>query len=465
MRTIYQKIGWLGLVAITLGSCNKKLDLAPEGTLTQNALLSDSSNVAAFLAGAYLSLWNGCNGDQYLIGDVATGIAQSYSSMYVVGSYDPLNTITEAFWNNNYATVNLANTVIVDLASNATFNQGLQNQYIAEAKFIRAYSYFNLLKLYGYGALQGQMDNPGVPLNLQPFAGYTSAQNMPRSTNAIVYAQILSDLRDAVQGLPSGYSSDLMERSHATPGSARALAARVNLYMGNYDSCNALCDLVLSDQHYTLQPSITNVFPNNSAGNLSYPFNPEIVFAFPTSYDNYYNDINQLYYPYGYTTVSDSFRITYQAGDVRNTLMFDTISAYGSLSILPVKFSDPNDRDNLVMIRLAELILDKAEALANINGLNQTSVDLLNRIHQRSFPPGQAPPPYTLAAFSTVQALINQILQEREWEFALEGHDRFDRIRLGKQPNPLLPASRYALPIPQSEINITGGLIVQNPGY
>jgi starch-binding outer membrane protein, SusD/RagB family len=465
MRTLHIKLLWFGLVVISLGSCNKKLELAPQGTLTQNALLSDSSNVAAFLAGAYLSLWNGCNGDQYLIGDVATGIAQSYSSMYVVGSYDPLNTVTEAFWNNNYATVNLANTVIVSLASNATFSQTLQNQYIAEAKFIRAYSYFNLEKLYGYGALQGQMDSLGVPLNLQPYAGYTSAQNIPRSTNAAVYAQILQDLREATQVLPSGYSTDLMERSHATPGSARALAAVVNLYMGNYDSCNALCDLVLNDPHYALQPSITDVFPNNTSGALSYPFNPEIVFAFPTSYDNYYNDINQLYYMYGYTSISDSFRVTYQQGDVRNTLMFDTISLNGNTMIIPIKFSDPNDRDNLVMIRLPELILDKAEALADLNGVNQTSIDLLNQIHQRAFAPGQAPALYTVSAFPTAQSLINQILQEREWEFALEGHDRFDRIRLGKQPNPLLPASRYALPIPQSEISITGGLIVQNPGY
>jgi starch-binding outer membrane protein, SusD/RagB family len=462
MRRLHIKLLWLGLLAISLGSCNKKLDLAPQGTLTQNALLSDSSNVAAFLAGAYLSLWNGCNGDQYLIGDVATGIATSYSSMYVVGSYDPLNTITEAFWNNNYGTVNLANTVIVDLGANATFNQGLQNQYIAEAKFIRAYSYFNLIKLYGYGALQGQMNNPGVPLNLQPYAGYTSAQNIPRATNGVVYAQILQDLRDAAQALPSGYSTDLMERSHATPGSARALAERVNLYMGNYDSCNALCDLVLNDPHYSLQPSITDVFPNNTAGTLSYPFNPEIVFAFPTSYDNYYNDINQLFYPYGYTTISGSFRSTYQPGDVRNTLMFDTTA---SQAIIPIKFSDPNDRDNLVMIRLAELVLDKAEALVNLDGVNQGSINLLNEIHQRAFAPGQAPAPYTLSAFPTAQSLIDQILQEREWEFALEGHDRWDRIRLGMQPNPLLPASRYALPIPQSEINITGGLIVQNPGY
>jgi len=458
---------WLIWVAAVLASCNKKLNLAPEGTLTQDALLSDSTNVAAFIAGAYISLWNGCNGDEYLIGDVATGTVQSYSSIYVVGSYDPLNTTTQTFWNNNYATVNLANTVIADLGANAAFNKTLQRQYIAEAKFIRAYSYFNLLRLYGDGALQGKMTNLGVPLNLQPYGGYTDKQNIPRSTNGEVYAQILQDLGEAIPDLPAKYSTDLMERSHATPGSARALAARVNLYMGNYDSCNALCDLVLGDPDYELMPSAASVFPNNTSGAGSYPFNPEIIFAFPSSYNNDPTQYayNNLYYDYGYSTVSDSFRTTYQQGDIRNTVMFDTVVSYGTSMIIPVKFSDPTDRDNLVMIRLAELVLNKAEALVGLNGVNQTSVDLLNSIHQRAFPPGHAPAPYTLSSFASAQSLVGQILQEREWELALEGHDRFDRIRLGKQPNPLLPAAKYALPIPQSEIDITGGLIVQNPGY
>lgn len=467
MRTLHIKILGVLLTGAVLVSCNKKLDLAPEGTLTQNALLSDSANVAAFLAGAYISLWNGCNGDEYLMGDIATGISQSYSTMYVIGSYDPLNTTTETFWDNNYATVNLANTVITELSASADFSLALQRQYISEAKFIRAYSYFNLLRLYGDGALQQKMGNPGVVLNLQAFAGYTSGQSIPRSTNGQIYAQILQDLDDAVIGLPAGHTTDLMERSHATPGSARALAARVNLYMGNYDSCVALCDQVLNDPNYKLMPSITAVFPNNTSGAGSYPFNPEIIFAFPSSYNNDPTQYayNNLYYDYGYTTVSDSFRMTYQAGDIRNTAMFDTIAPYGSSMIIPIKFSDPYDKDNLVMIRLPEMILDKAEALVDLNGVNQTLVDLLNSIHQRSFLPGQAPPPYTLSSFASPGSLINQILQEREWEFALEGHDRFDRIRLGKQPNPLLPANKYALPIPQSEIDITGGMIIQNPGY
>ena len=467
MKKIYHKITLIILAAGLLTACNKQLDLAPEGTLTEQAALSDSSNMAALIAGAYLNMWTSSNGDAYILGDLTTGISQSGSPRYFTGAIDSKDATIASFWNNNYSTVNLANVCIDKLAQNATFGVSLQKRYIAEAKFIRAFSYFNLLKLFGDGALQGKNDNMGVPLRLQSFNGYDGSQNIPRSTNGQVYAQIVSDLGDAITDLPAGYPDDLTERSHATKGSASALAAIVTLYMRNYDLCNTYCDAVLSDNHYALQPSIVSVFPNNVSGSGSYPFTPEILFAFPASYNKdptQYAD-NNTYYYYGYTSVSDSFRATYPVGDIRNAQMFDTVSEFGTNYIMPRKFTDPNDKDNLVMIRLPEILLSKAEALVGKNGLNQVSVDLLNQVHQRSFPPGQAPAPYTMADFPDAQSLIDQLLQEREWEMAFEGKDRYDRIRLGKQPNAVLPANRYVFPIPQPEIDITGGLIRQNPGY
>ncbi|MHA4806962.1 RagB/SusD family nutrient uptake outer membrane protein [Flavitalea flava] len=467
MRTNYHKIILVILVAGSLTACNKQLDLAPEGTLTEKAALKDSGNTAALVAGAYLSLWTASNSDVYLLGDLTTGIAMNYSPRYFTGAIDSRDGTIAGFWNNNYATINLANVCITKLANQATFSSALQKRYIAEAKFIRAFSYLNLLKLFGDGALQGKANNMGVPLRLQSFDGYDGSQNIPRSTNGLVYAQILQDLSEAIPDLPSGYPDDLTQRTHATKGSASALAARAALYMGNYDLCSSYCDAVLNDNLYTLLPSILSVFPNNVAGAGSYPFNQEIVFAFPVSYnqDPTQYALNNTWYFQGFTNASDSFRATYQAGDIRNADMFDTVNVYGSPHIMPRKFTDPNDKDNLVIFRIPEIMLDKAEALVAKNGVNQPSIDLLNQIHQRSFPPGQAPMPYTMANFSSPQVLTDQLLQEREWELAFEGQDRYDRIRLSKQPNGVLPANRYVFPIPQPEIDITGGLIKQNPGY
>lgn len=467
MRTIYYKLLLPALTGIVLSACNKQLDLAPEGTLTEQAALSDSANTGALIDGAYLSMWTASSGDAYILGDLTTGLATSYSLRYVSGAYDSRDEGIATFWNSNYATINLANVAITKIAQTASYNTPLQRQYIAEAKFIRAFSYLNLLKLFGDGALQGKTANMGVPLRLESYNGYDGSQNIPRSTNGQVYAQIMQDLQDARADLPAHYTQDLMQRGHATKGSAAALAARTALYEGNYALCSAYCDSVMGDNNYSLQTSIAAVFADNSAGGGSYPFNPEIIFAFPESYnqDPTQYAFNNTYYCYGFTNPADSFRNTYAAADIRNGVMFDTVMVYGSPVVTTRKFTDPTDKDNLVMIRLADILLFKAEALVNLNGLNQTSVDLLNQIHQRAFPAGQAPAPFTLANFSNPQALMDQILQEREWELAFEGMDRYDRIRMGKQPNAILPAYKYAFPIPQAEIDITGGLIKQNPGY
>jgi len=465
MKSIYKHTGWILLASLLFISCNKKLDLAPEGTLTEKDALSDSANALSLLAGVYQSCWLASTGDEYTLGDLTTGVSQASVNNYTTGAIDARDATVAAFWNENYATINLANVIIVSLPQSARFSAGFQQQLIAEAKFIRAFSYFNLLILFGDGALQGKMDSMGVPLRLQPFSGYNGSQNIARSTNGQVYSQILQDLGEAIHALPAGYSDDLSQRTRATQGSGRALAARVNLYMKNYDQCIAFCDSVLGDSHFQLQASATGVFANNSSGTKRYAFNPEIVFAFPTSYNNdptQYGE-NGIYYYYSYIWPTTGFAATYAAGDLRRTTMIMP-NAFSS-NLTTIKFSDPNDRDNLVMLRLAEVVLNKAEAMAYKAGVNQTSVDLLNTIHQRAFASGSAPALYTTGDFADEQALIDQLLQERQWELAFEGQDRFDKIRSGKQPNPTLPSTKYALPIPQPDIDLTSGLIKQNPGY
>ena len=117
------------------------------------------------------------------------------------------------------------------------------------------------------------------------------------------------------------------------------------------------------------------------------------------------------------------------------------------------------------MIRLPEVMLTAAEALAHTQGINSTSINLLNQVYARAYTKNGVPHVYTAADFATPAALITRILQERKWELAFEGFARFDAIRNDMAPNPQLPANRYALPVPQHEIDITKGLIKQNPGY
>ena len=146
----------------------------------------------------------------------------------------------------------------------------------------------------------------------------------------------------------------------------------------------------------------------------------------------------------------------------------------GSGSVTPARAANSTNqsRDNLVILRLAEIYLNKAEALTKKSGLTQTAVDLLNAIHTRA-----GLPAFTLAGFANADALFFAIIRERRWEFAFEGMDRFDQIRIGEKAG--LPADLgirnlntsltnpdfWALPIPENDVVITQGLIKQNPGY
>ncbi|SMC88596.1 SusD family protein [Pedobacter africanus] len=469
---------------LLLTACNKKLDIVPEDTLTERQALEKQASAEGILGDAYTKLFEACREQAYTMGDQSTEMMefQPYlqHNRWYEGLYGPRTNEDESmpinFWANNYKTINLANVVINKLPAYGQFNRQLMQQYVAEAKFIRAFSYFNLLKYFGDGALEGRMEGLGVPLRLEAYDGYDASKNIPRSSNKKVYEQILKDIDEAIPELVVAFGNEVSTRSRAVKGSANALGARVALYMQNYELALKYSNEVLMNANYVDAASILDVFADNSGNEIGKQTKlnmaiPELIFAFPVSHNNAGlnsgSSVNHgIDYIFGGIFFNPAFLSSYESNDIRANQLFINVSFF---SLPPVKisrkFSDPNQTDNLVAFRRAELVLTKAEALANINGLNQQSVDLLNLIHQRSFVASQRPVPYTMGSFGSKQALIDAILRERSWELAGEGQDRFDRMRTGRNVNPVLPRYKYALPVPYKEIVITGGLIEQNTGY
>lgn len=140
---------------------------------------------------------------------------------------------------------------------------------------------------------------------------------------------------------------------------------------------------------------------------------------------------------------------------------------------IPNKFPmDPAHIDwtegtDVVLLRLPDIILARAEALNELNGPNQTSIDLINMIRERAF--GNEDHNLKLADYSSKEALRAAILQERGWELFLEGYNRRDLIRQGvyvetmkKKGSKNVSDSQLLLPIPQSELNMNPNL-TQNP--
>lgn len=467
----------LPLLMWIFSACDRQLDLSPEDTLVDSEVFSNELATEQALADAYMRLFRAATGNiAYTFGDFTTANVEHslFYDIYEDGSVDPSDSGVEAVWENYYRAINVVNNIIDKIPRFAGYSQQKQDQFIAEARFIRALAYLDLLKLYGDGALTGQMDGMGVPLQLTPFEGYDTEDVVPRATNAEVFAQILADLTDPLSDLPERHTSELATRSRATKGSALGLQARTLLYMHRYGDAAAAAGTVLQSvpSVYQLATDVWTVFPLNSDGGAK-ALASEYLFGFPVSHitsssTSLNNNLANAYFFKRTLWIPESFVNFHDATDRRRTrLMFKGDSVYnpdmfGTLTTF--KYNNSNGRDNVSILRLPEVMLTRAEALVReSNNVVPESVTLLNQVRNRAIPNVV---PYSTGSFADANALLNAILEERRKELAFEGHHRYDRIRNGLPPRDNgLPADQWMLPIPQREINVSEGVIEQNPGY
>jgi hypothetical protein len=460
-----------GVLLLPVLSCNRQLELAPENTLVDKDVFNTQGGAEQALAEAYYELLQAAFGDAYTYGDFTTPelLASAYYQTYILGQTTPADTKVSGFWTNYFKAINTANNIMAKIPVYGKFSAAMQAQYIAEAKFIRAYGYLDLLRLYGEGALTANPDGPGLPLQLTPFEGYTTGQVVPRSTNAQVYAQIVKDLTEALPALPDKQASDVVTRYRATKGSANALLSRTYLYMRQYSDAAAAAKAVIDRPDiYSLTTDLRQLFPPDPNGGAQ-PITAEYIFALPINQSG--TSIISYGPGYGYYLkinfwINPGFINSFEAGDKRvSQLMYkgDTTYNYQPAYLTTFKFNNPNGRDNIPMIRLAEIMLTRAEALARTGGINSESLSLLNTIRSRSV---TSAVPYQAADFPSGTALVDAIVRQRGYELAFESHRRYDLIRTG-QPlsSPDIAANRKVLPIPQAEIDISAGVIKQNSGY
>jgi starch-binding outer membrane protein, SusD/RagB family len=464
----------LGLMLVFASACSKQLELPPENILTEAQVLSSPNSADALLASAYFKSYSAIRNYYYMSADVATGNALTIATNGFVslwnGTLTPGSNLVQTLWNNHYNAINEAN-VIINLVPTSNFEAAVKTKLVAEAKFVRALNYFILLRDFGSGALTGNLTGAGLPLQLLNYANYDVSKNLPRSTCAEVYTQILKDLDEAAAALTDQATvTPQVFRGRAQKTTCYALASRVTLYMRDYaKSVTYAAQAMTNTTQYVLAASPALVFPVTSAtSNLA--LSTEFIFAFPVSFNSDATDNNLTGY-FAKTAIwpAPAFLATYAANDIRNSASMMTVgSPTGPAALFcPSKFANPTGRDHLPIIRLSEIYLNKAEALVrSTNSINAEAITLLNAIRQRAFPAGLKPAAFTAASFATPNDLITAILRERRWELAFEGHNMFDNIRTGVAPNvALTDPNKWVYPIPKREIDLTNGLISQNPGY
>ncbi|MET4105112.1 RagB/SusD family nutrient uptake outer membrane protein [Hymenobacter sp. UYP22] len=382
--------------------------------------------------------------------------------------------ILNDYWGGQYQGINLCNQVLANVP-NINMDATLKNRLLAEAKFLRAYHYFNLVRAYG-----------GVPLVLKPITNTSSPDeiNPARASKDEVYTQIVADLTEAGAVLPTTYSA--ADKGRATKGAALGMLAKVKLYQKQWAEAVSLTDQVIG-LGYSLAPDFDQMF--RIAGENG----PESIFeiqaqTIPGNCDASNSQWAEVQgarpqFGWGFFIPTADLVAAFESGDKRReaTILYrgettpqgDKIDAAAANPYYNQKAYVPSSADrscgygkdqNVRILRLGEILLINAEA-ANEQGQTTKALAAVNQVRARA----------GLAALTTTdQAALRQaIWKERRVELALESGDRFfDLVRQGRagtvlraQGKQFTDGKNELFAIPQQQITITGGKLTQNPGY
>jgi starch-binding outer membrane protein, SusD/RagB family len=478
------KILYALLLAFSLTSCEKMVEVEPKNQLSPNIVLSDLRGMTAVLNSAYdrLQVFSYWGRDMALRGDaLADNIytvpaldAGRYASANVnnIGQYN--------LWSNAYSAINDLNTVIASIdALTVPASQTTEKATVkAEALALRGMIYFDLARVYGYdpGAIPtsgpGSGFNKSVVLRLTPTGSAADAGAVERSTIEQTYAAIETDFKNAIATFPNNGTT----RFRINKGATYGLLGKLYLYWRKYPEAVAQFDLALSNTSAVLTNNIVTAFTSAGA-------NPESLFELTwvaatemagvtgsnESLFSYTNPKGRNgFSTFGGNTVSNELFALFEPTDARLGLVFQ----YGgtSASSTPIynwssKYSgaDGTYTDNISIIRYADVLLMKAEALAAQTQYGPSSI-IVNQIRTARSASATAP---------ATAALVSFIQDERRRELFFEGHRFFDLKRLGNgitKPAKTAVGTiantdfRLLAAIPVSEVTLLATL-PQNPGY
>jgi hypothetical protein len=392
-----------------------------------------------------------------------------------------------------------------------TMDESVRNRYIAECKFLRAYSYFRLVRNFGDVMLYTSREDDGTS------HGEDTKSSQPRANILDVYAQMEIDLLFASTNLPPTVQSS--ELGRATKGAANGLLAKVYLYQENWVEARAQCEIVMDSELYGLEANYGDIFKSNNQ------WGKEVVWALHMiedldggwwdhegSWQSIFFGDRDMGWGYGFNNPTQDFVDAFENGDERMeaSIVFDGEVIPNTFSEVPHDFSggswnpqtgymcqkylipdnerpvtvDCNSNLDYIFMRYSDIILMHAESCMEM-GDNSNAILSLNLVRQRAglnnYDENSAViSTYKEATLLGHEPLRASIYHERRVEFGLE-HDRFhDLVRWGDAStvfqnfndngndygkNNFSVGKSELLPIPADDVNNSGGLITQNNGY
>lgn len=468
-----------------MSSCEKMVEVEPKNQISTEAALSTVGGYESLLNSAYVRLIGfGYRGRDFnLLGDVMAD--NIYTELSVAnGRYiaQNSNNVGSHFniWTAAYQAINDANTIIDNIdALNDPAGQSRKAALKAEALALRALVYFDLARVYGYEptniTTSGGGFNLSVPLRLKSTAGLPDAEQVPRATVTQVYAAIEADLKAAIAIFPSGASAS---RTRLNKGAAYALLAKSYLYAGRWAEAVTAADDAMNTANtgarLTAAGTYVNAFKTspNTESFFELVINPTTQLGGVTgSNDSMYSYTHPSGYngfsTFGGQTASDELFALFDAGDDRRAMFFQFGGTAASAS--PVfnwadKYSGARGAyaDNPKVIRFADVLLIKAEALAEQNQFVAAAAVVTQLRANRNAGALVVPTDINIKNF---------IQDERRRELFFEGERWFDLKRKGsaitkpaKTGIGSIPATDFRLlaPIPNAEFLLG---LTRNPGY
>lgn len=473
---------YIVILLIILGlltSCQDYLEFPPEGEIPQDEFFTsqDDAQKAVNAMYGYLRIWDISAFNYLILGslpsdEISKGSSPgdgSWANDYDNFQYTKTEGQILSFWSGRYQGINLSNQVISNVPD-IEMNADLKERMIAEATFLRAFHYYYLVRAFG-----------GVPLIKQIPAG---PEGLVRTSLEETWDFIESDLRAAIPNLPESVPSS--EYGRVTRWAAKGLLAKVLMYREKWSECKDVSGDIINNGPYDLYPDFYQLFRPEQE------FCQESLFEIVATQvpgegglsNSQYAEVQAVrgQFGWGWFVPTDKLAEAFDAaGDTvrkKVTILFkgditedgDTISGivvmegvslprYNGKVYVPTRIDrviGPYGCDqNVRILRFADILLINAEAASHTGGDAATP---LNRVRARA----------NLAPIGN--PTLENIWEERRLELAGEQDRYWDLLRTRRAAMVLAPDGFQAgkhewYPIPQTEIDLSGGQLEQNPGW
>ena len=490
MEKHLKKISVGVVICLLLPGCSKFLDKQPMGVESSATFFKTEDHAVKAVTAVYDATgWRYSQEiSEWFLGDICSDDAEKggenaadWAELQQLKEFraNASNSIGFYRWSELYQGIYRANLVIENVPD-IDMDKELRVRLVAEAKFLRGYFYFQLIKTFG-----------AVPLITRPLDPDEYCQ--PRATLDACWEQVEKDLSDAADDLPEKSAYSVSDLGRATNGAANALLAKAYIFQSKWSDAESRASMVINSEEYDLEPNYLDNFKLSHENGIESVYEIQHIEVPTSDYGDenegqetsiYQGSRKATYFEgWGFDCPTEDFVEEFEANDPRlkATVVFDNDIIYEGTpvqqkadnSMSPTNMAarkymleyqgaqtpeKSNAPANWRVIRFADVLLFHAEA-ANELGNTDAALKSLNRVRARASMPQ--------VVTTDKSELREAIYHERRVELGLEGHRFFDLVRQGRAAevlgkNGFVEGKHEYFPIPQLEMDVCDKL-VQNP--